>query len=307
MTVDLALSLRSADTGGWRDPARLAALAPGATLHPVDRRSSRDAEGELFVGLHLPAARPVETAWGRAESFRAVLSDLTEALGDPHVLGAYGSPGPFSAELPEDGSHFARWRGPDSLELRAGPGGPDLWLFPSSPMESWHWRQGHGDDHALGGFFAYRPDEATRGLGLPGGWSTDDWRVFEDAAAAFFRTLPAATWALDFELSFTVNGPDGVLFDVLCGDQLEVACLRDDAPPGWLPGPPVHERWTEMPYTTTAWDPGQVDGEALAELLADTARTLGVDSPRGLGLGDHAQRQNGYRVEYYGLTLREMP
>jgi hypothetical protein len=41
--------------------------------------------------------------------------------------------------------------------------------------------------------------------------------------------------------------------------------------------------------------------------MVDTLRDLGVGSPKGLSLTDHAQRVGDYDVDYYGLTLQENP
>jgi hypothetical protein len=39
----------------------------------------------------------------------------------------------------------------------------------------------------------------------------------------------------------------------------------------------------------------------------DTARLLGIESPKGLSLIDRAQTLGDYRVDFYGLTLTENP
>lgn len=350
--ADLARRLRVSDPGRWHeadlrnlvaefgwewsDPVagslagpRLTTGLPGAAgagwLRPVGEfEAPYVLEGEEFVGLYLPVSWPAGDSTAKAEGFRRAAETLTRALGPAPIMGVYGDPGPFFDTSPFWGSPFLRWRGGDnSLELRAGNDGAVLLLQPNDPVENWHWRQGHGEVFALGGFFATRPDPANGGLGLPGMWSTDDWSVFGGALADFLGTLPAEAVALgvtvDLGFHARVPGTKGpVLFHLRCGERLEIVYdVRDVASDGhdpvalgWTPTtttPAALEHWLEHSHGSGVFGPGEVDGRVLAGLVVDTARDLGVPSPRGLSLADHSQRLGSYYADYYGLTLRENP
>ncbi|MEU1786557.1 hypothetical protein ABZ553_11915 [Streptomyces sparsogenes] len=241
--VETARGLREADTGGWRESALRALVssfgwrwrqaagdAGEAWLRPTGRYESPFAhDGEEFVGLHVPVELVEGGAAAKAESFRRAAEALTEAFGRASIMGAYGGLGPFYESTPQWGSPFLRWRGkPDTLELRAGERGPELLLQPTDPVENWFWRQGHGEDFALGGFFGSLPVPANGGLGLPGYWRTDDWDVYTTALSDFLGSLPAATSALGIELDLGIHadvpgtyGP--VVFHISSGERLEIA------------------------------------------------------------------------------------
>lgn len=63
----------------------------------------------------------------------------------------------------------------------------------------------------------------------------------------------------------------------------------------------------DIRWHTGVHGPDRVPGRRLAETMVGTLRALGVPSPRDLALSDHAQKVNGYRVEYFGPTLQEFP
>lgn len=283
--------------------------------------------GEEYVGLHVPIAFSGDGPADKARAFRAAAAVLTEEFGDAPIMGVYGDPGPFYNPPPLWGSPFLRWRDQDnSLELHAGEHGPELLLQPTGPVENWFWRQGHGENYALGGFFGTRRDPANAGLGIPGGRRTEDWDVFTITLGNFLRTLPAETHALGIELGLGIHarvpGTHGpILFLLSCRDRLEIAYdteplgeLDENVPDpltfGWTPypsGAAVVDNWFDATHHSGSFGIGEVDGRALATMLVDTLRALGVSSPKDLGLADHSQRVGDYYVHYYGLTLRENP
>ncbi|QKV96386.1 hypothetical protein HUT19_35650 [Streptomyces sp. NA02950] len=336
--VDLARRLKGAETGDWS----------GAALRPLaedldQRRNGADAsawavrlrsvgrferdfvpDGQEYVGLYVPVAVPEGGAAGKAAAFRDAAQILTKEFGPAPIMGVYGDPGPFYDSAPLWGSPFLRWRDrEDTLELHAGEHGPELLLQPTEPVENWFWRQGHGEHHAIGGFFGTRQDPANAGLGFPGRWRTDDWDVFAGALGDFLTTLPAETTALGIELDLgfhaLVPGTYGpILFHLSCGERLEIvydteplgADITDPASFGWIAQatrPAALDHWLECPYHSGDFGIGEVDGRALGRMIVDTLRDLGVESPKQLSLSDHAQRVGEYRVDYYGLTLQENP
>jgi hypothetical protein len=347
---DLAQRLRTHDTG-WRE-SDLRTLAdefgwqwtdgpggpeletglPGASparLRPVDRFSKEHAtSGEEFVGLYVPLHTDCEhpVPADHAHAFRDVGRILKDALGPCSIMGAYGSPMPYYDTPPSWGSPFRRWRGPEnSLELHPTERGPELLLMPTAPQENWHWRQGHGERHALGGFFCIRRDPANAGLSLPGGWRTDDWDVFQRALGEFLETLAAETRALDTEITMAVHGsiPDSgkpMLCNLSSAQTLEIghyawttrevgdlgaATMREL---GWIPvedTAATHDHHDPVDFTTGAFAPGEADGRALARTVVGYLRAIGVPTPENLDLSDFAQELGDYYVEFYGLTLRQ--
>ncbi|WP_432009974.1 hypothetical protein [Streptomyces cucumeris] len=330
--VDLARRLKGAEAGGWSASA-VRALAEeigrgtdGAAA-PRVRTVERHEEdyvhgGQECIGLHVPVALPEGGAAEKAAAFRDAAEILTKEFGPASIMGVYGDPGPFYRATALWGSPFLRWRGrEDTLELYPGEGGPELLLQPTGPVENWFWRQGHGEPHAVGGFFGSRRVAANAGLGFPGRWRTDDWDVFGRALGDFLTTLPAETTALGVELDLGIHalvpgtyGP--VVFHLGCGERLEIAYdpdgldATDPVSLGWIAGttrPAALDHWIEAPYHSGDFGIGEVDGAALSRLIVDTLRGLGVASPKGLSLSDHAQRVGDYHVEFYGLTLGENP
>ena len=210
-------------------------------------------------------------------------------------MGAYGDLRPFYESTPAWGSPFLRWRGkPDTLELRAGERGPELLFQPTDPVENWFWRQGHGEDFALGGFFGSLPVPVNGGLGFPGYWSTDDWTSTPPRSSDFLGSLPAETSALgiglDLGIHALVPGTHGpVVFHILCGDRLEIVYSTEElegAGPGTDPAsfgldPGGHHArelshsidWT---HHSGVFGPDDTDGPRLARLLVGTLRDLGV-------------------------------
>lgn len=343
--VELAERLRGAETGGWTEegmrglaaalgwepagdgaPNRLHTDLPtgGARLHPVDGLVETYTSGERYLGLYVPVALVDGGAAAKADAFAGTARALTAKLGTAPIMGSYGDLGPFYDPTAPWGAPFLRWRGhPDSLELRAGDDGPELLLHPSDPVENWHWRQGHGEPHALSGFFGTRPDPANAYLGIPGGWTTDDWDTFTSALGGFLNCLAAETRALDIELSLGIHGliPGTYgprVFDIESAHTLELAFYEeyvdisalDMAALGWTPvteASAAMEHLFDVSHHTGASAPGEADGSALARTLVETAKALGIPSPRNLSLLDHCQSVAGYHVNYYGLTLQENP
>ncbi|WP_431771504.1 hypothetical protein [Streptomyces cucumeris] len=83
------------------------------------------------------------------------------------------------------------------------------------------------------------------------------------------------------------------MFHLGCGERLEIAYEPD----GLDATDPV----------SLGWIAGTTRPAALSRLIVDTLRGLGVASPKGLSLSDHAERVGDYHVEFYGLTLGENP
>jgi hypothetical protein len=336
--ADLARRLRAADTGGWT-PEGVNALADGlgwarggTADHPVlvTGRSSGDArlrpvgtyeepytDGESYVELAVPVGTAAPDAAAQAAAFRAANEELTAALGRPSVMGSHGDMGPFYGSGPHWGAPFLRWRGStDTLELRAGKAGPELVLQPTGPAENWFWRQGHGEEHAISGFFGSNRDPANAGLGFPGGWTARSWETVTRSLGDFLEALPAEAIALGvgFGMPFygRTRGSAPLLFDVTCGDRLAIGCFAPDgvdaASLGWgtvAEHPGTASIWgdDDPVWRVDAGGPGEPKGRALAEMLVATARAAGVTEPAGLIVGGEAEYVDTYHVRYYGLGL----
>src|SRR5688572_16964527 len=106
------------------------------------------------------------------------------------------------------------------------------------------------------------------------------------------------------------------VFHVASAHTLELALYEEDvdasaldmAALGWTPvaeAPAAMDHLFDVSHHTGASAPGEADGHALARTLVETAKALGIPSPRVLSLIDHCQSVDGYRVDYYGLTLQE--
>src|SRR5690606_19755535 len=96
-----------------------------------------------------------------------------------------------------------------TLELRAGEKGPELVLQPTDPAEYWFSSQGHGEEHAISGYFGYRRHPSNAGLDFPGDWYARSWGTVESALADFLGALPAETAALGVTIAapFYGGGP----------------------------------------------------------------------------------------------------
>ncbi|MFG3270847.1 hypothetical protein [Streptomyces luteogriseus] len=336
--AELARRLRAVDTCGWA-PEVVTALsdalgwarggtadqpllvtgrsAGDARLRPVGQYEERYTDGESYVELAVPVAVAAPDAPAQAAAFRAAREELTSALGRPSVMGSHGDMGPFYDSGPLWGAPFVRWRGsPDTLELRAGKAGPELVLQPTEPAENWFWRQGHGEEHALSGFFGSNRDPVNVGLGFPGGWTARSWETVTRSLGDFLGALPAEAHALGvgFGMPFYGRTAEGapLLFDVTCGDRLSIGCFAPDgvdaASLGWgtvAEHPATASVWRDDDpvWRVDAGGPGEPKGRALAEMLVATARAAGVSEPAGLIVGGEADYVDGYHVTYYGLGL----
>ncbi|MEU8776827.1 hypothetical protein [Streptomyces sp. NPDC048606] len=337
-TADLARRLLAADSGGW-SPEGVKALAAAlgwawqgtpdrpvlitgrpagdARLRPVGTYEERHVDGESYVELAVPVALVAPDAAAQAAAFRAAREEVTEALGRPSVIGSHGDLGPFFDSGQPWGTPFVRWRGtPDTLELRAGRTGPELVLQPTDPAEDWFWRQGVGEEHSIGGFFGSNRDAANAGLGFPGGWTARSWETLTRSLADFLDALPTETTALGIRIAMPLYGRDGrgapLLFDVVCGDRLAIACFARDevdaAALGWgtvaeHPGTASIFDDDDPVWRVDAGGPGEPKGRALAEMLVATAKAAGVAEPTDLIIGGEASYVDGYHVTYYGLGL----
>ncbi|WP_433455063.1 hypothetical protein ACQPXS_43955 [Streptomyces sp. CA-142005] len=321
----LARRLLTADADGWTETgtqALLAALGREGRLRAVGRFEEPYVNGEAYVELAVPVLRPADTAAAaQAAAFRAVSEELTAELGEASIMGVYGDLGPFYASGPAWGTPYLRWRGrPNTLELRAGADGPELVLQPTGPLENWFWRQGHGEEHAISGFFGSRNDPANIGLGHPGGWRARSWEAVTHSLADFLATLPAETTALGRPIGMPVYGRGAgpgapLLFEISCDDRLVIGCF----PPHDMDPRPEALGWGRMadhPATREVWDddqdprwrvdaggPGQPRGHELAEMLVATARAAGVRQPEDLVIGGEAEYMGPYHVTFYGLGL----
>ncbi|MEU5390950.1 hypothetical protein ACFYQT_09595 [Streptomyces tibetensis] len=336
--ADLARRLRAVDTGGW-SPEGVQAMADGlgwarggtadhpflvtgrsagdARLRPVGRYEERYVHGESYVELAVPVTTAAPDAAAQAAAFRAAREELTEALGRPSVMGSHGEMGPFYDSGAFWGAPFLRWRdSTDTLELRAGKAGPELVLQPTAPAENWFWRQGHGEEHAISGFFGSNRDPANAGLGFPGGWTARSWETVTRSLGDFLGALPAEAVALGvgFGMPFygRARGSAPLLFDVTCGERLSIGCFTPDgvdaASLGWgtvAEHPGTASVWSDDDpvWRVDAGGPGEPKGRALAEMLVATARAAGVSEPADLILGGEAEYVDGYHVTYYGLGL----
>ncbi|MEU3877548.1 MULTISPECIES: hypothetical protein [Streptomyces] len=323
--AQLAKRLLAADTDGWTEAgarALAAAVAPDARLRPVGQYEERYVDGEAYVELAVPVLKPADTgAAAQAAAFAEAREELTAELGEASIMGVYGDLGPFYASGPLWGTPYLRWRGrPNTLELRAGTAGPELVLQPTDPVESWFWRQGHGEEHAITGFFGSTRGPANAGLGFPGGWRAQRWETVTRALADFLSTLPAETTALGTPISMPIYGRGAgpgapLLFDISCSDRLSIACF----PPYDMDPNPETLGWgraADHPATREVWDddydprwridagaPGEPRGRELAETLVATARAAGVRDPQDLIVGGEAEYMSPYRVTFYGLGL----
>ncbi|GAA2269957.1 hypothetical protein GCM10010234_00260 [Streptomyces hawaiiensis] len=336
--ADLARRLLAVDTDGWspdgvkvmadglgwvrggtaEHPVLVTGRPPGdARLRPVGTFEEPYTDGESYVELAVPVAAVAPDDAAQAAAFRAAREELTAALGRPSVMGSHGDMGPFYDGGPPWGAPFTRWRGsPDTLELRAGWSGPELVLQPTGPAENWFWRQGHGEEHAISGFFGSNRDPANAGLGFPGGWTARSWETVTRSLGGFLGALPAETTALGIGIGMPVYGRTGgsapLLFDVTCDDRLSIGCFAPDgvdaAALGWgtvdeHPGTASVWRDDDPVWRVSAGGPGEPEGGALAEMLVATARAAGVSEPTDLIIGGEASYVDGYHVTYYGLGL----
>ncbi|MET4921550.1 hypothetical protein P3L51_04110 [Streptomyces sp. PSRA5] len=333
----LSVRLRAADTGGWTSDATRALVvrlgwgwsgSPGvvtgrstgdARLRPVGKFEERHVGGEAYVELAVPVRHTAPDPASQAEAFRLAKDELTAALGEASIMGVHGRLAPFLRTVPSWGSPYLRWRGEsDTLELRAGPTGPELVLLPTDPAESWFVRQGNGDELGITGFFGFRPDGSNGGLTFPGGWRARSWETMTRSLAAFLTTLPAETTALRTPMWMPIYGRikgkgAPILFDIDCGDRLMLASFADESVDpsalGWGTAatyPTTGRPWPDPNHPRLRIDaggPGRPDGQALAETIVATARAMGVESPEDLLIGSEAGDMGAYRVTFYGLGL----
>ncbi|MET9556230.1 hypothetical protein [Streptomyces sp. NPDC006645] len=333
----LAVRLRSADTGGWTaDATRALVVRLGwgwtggptvvtgrstgdARVEPVGKHEERYTRGEAYFELAVPVRHTAPDPASQAEAFRLVKEELTGTLGEASVMGVYGRRAPFVRTGQSWGSPYLRWRGePNTLELRAGPTGPELVLQPTDPAENWFVRQGYDDAFSITGFFGFRQDASNGGLTFPGGWQARSWETMTMALADFLTTLPAETTALRTPMWMAIYGRiEGkgapLIVDIDCGDRLMLASFVDESLD------PMSLGWgtvAEYPMTARTWPdandprlrvdaggPGRPDGKALAGTIVATARAMGVESPEDLRIESEAGDMGPYRVTYYGLGL----
>ncbi|MFG3114603.1 hypothetical protein ACGF4C_09415 [Streptomyces sp. NPDC048197] len=328
---DEVVDQASADDAGSR-----AAKAGDLRLRPVGPAEERYVEKETYLELvasltaTAPQADPVAQCdptsdpapepdpVRQAEMFRTAKDELADALGEPSAIGSYGSTGPYCDSTPAWGAPFLRWRGRrDTLELRAGSRGPELVLAPTAPAENWLWSLGHGEEHAISGYFGSRPGSANAGLSLPGRWAVRSWETLTDALAAFFTTLPAEFAALGIARVIPVYGRVGgsapILFDIDADRRLMLASYAerdiDPASFGWgtvAEHPMSRDTWHDdhdPRWRFDAGGPGEPRGRALAEMVVATARAEGVTSPHDLLIGGEGEDIGPYAVRFYGLGL----
>ncbi|MEU9124866.1 hypothetical protein AB0C96_34305 [Streptomyces sp. NPDC048506] len=330
---DLAHRLRAADTAGWSEDGARALVeslglgreaflggtsAGGLRLRPVSPAEQRYATQEAYLELAVTVATAEPDAASQAQAFRAANDDLTAALGEASVMGSYGPLGPYYGSTPAWGAPFLRWRGTaDTLELRAGPHGPELVLQPTAPMENWFSGLGHGEEHAITGFFGRRPGPSNAGLGLPARWSARSWDAVTASLADFFATLPAEFAALGIAKIIRLYGRLGggapALLDIDADSRLMLGSFADDdidpASFGWgtiAEHPRTRDTWGDdydPRWRYDAGGPGEPSGRALAEMVVASARAEGVADPGDLLIGGEGEDIGPYRVTFYGLGL----
>lgn len=190
-------------------------------------------------------------------------------------------------------------------------------LRPTDPAENWFVRQGNGEEHAISGFFGFRPDASNGGLTFPGGWKARSWETVTRALADFLTTLPAETSALRTPMWMPIYGRiEGkgapILFDVDCGDRLMLACFAgedvDASALGW--GTSADHPKTGRPWPDTRHPRLRIDAGGPRALRPGAGRDDRGDGPcHGCGLpedlliGAEAGEVGAYRVTFYGLGL----
>lgn len=330
--AELARRLAGAEPGGWTHAEVQALLdmgpaAEAARVVPTreaERMWLRDAE---VAEVALPVAPVPAGAVGQTAAFRSAFQAVETALGEPAVIGSYGSVGPYGRPVEGSGwgAPFVRWQGrwrAGSVELRAGRAGPELVLTPEGRWEFWVERL-HYDGPELDGFYGSHP---RAGVTLPAVVEVSGWDRWARTVGALLEVLPAEAAALGLVVNIPVyaflqqdkTGP--MLFDVRCdgrGDgRLFVGYYP---PPGAAVAPFGWSAAAELPHThpdlpgeeapplrVDAGGPGEVDGGAVGELLAATAQAAGVETAMNVVQGGEGEQVGRWpcRVTWYGLGAR---
>ncbi|WP_330334289.1 hypothetical protein OHS33_34130 [Streptomyces sp. NBC_00536] len=290
----------------------------GAVLVPVGAREREWAPLEEFLEVVVPLGRPAPEPRAQAVEYRRAADAVRGVLGDATYGGSHGSTGPYGRRegRPLWGSPFLRWRQDGvTLELRAGPAGPELVLQPSAPWESWYALGGRGFVGVLEGSGA--PLEHPR-------WeSAGDWDGLKLSIGAFLRTLPAVTVATGMSQSLSLYGRVGdaapIMFDIVCDDRLYLGyCeyLVEDAARGekaaglgWTRReslPPGHIRAGddgEPPWRVDAGGPGEVRAPDMASLIVRTAQAAGVRRATDLMIGGEGAYRRPYELHFAELAM----
>ncbi|SCL20712.1 hypothetical protein GA0074692_0958 [Micromonospora pallida] len=279
-----------------------------ARLHPA---------GAEHAHLSVPLARGDAAVTAQLERFRRAAAAVSAVLGPATVRGTYGVFGPPHSARPSWGSPYLRWRRPypgDTVELSAGPNGPELVLHPTGPVEAWFLRGWPGDGVMCELAWteqAYADGEAAHGHSfggheVPGVTPHEDWPAFERALGGWLTTVSAEQEALGLSLAPVIGGP-GFGFDVLPGrDRLVIGGFIDsavDAPAlGWLSPDAVSDDPYGMggPEWRLLGGPADaVDGDGLARVLVDTARACGLHGPRDLAIFDGKSARLPDKTNYW--------
>ncbi|MCF2531619.1 hypothetical protein [Yinghuangia soli] len=352
--VELAQRLRSADPQGWTAQGTRALVAalgwewsePGdgddevpvrtgretgdARLRPGDKYAERYVGSEEFIELAVPLTAPLTGTAAQVGAFAEARRQLVQALGPAPVAGSYGSLGPIYGRTVSWGAPFLRWRGEEnSLELRAGQGGPELVLQPTDPIENWFWRSGVGEEFSIEGYFGADRSPANGGLGFPGRWYAQSWQTVTSALGEFLDSLAAELTALGLTVSMPLYGRAGdngapLLFDITYReDRLVVGCFLPDGTEhadgsgavdarelGWgtvADHPETAEVCSddeEPRWRIDGGGPDEASGRAIAAVMVATARAIGVAEPSDLILGGEGESVGRYDMTFYGLGLR---
>lgn len=278
----------------------------GARARQLRETPSGDWPGaEKYPHRTVSLGSACDTVSEQVEYFRRAAAAVSAVLGPATVRGTYGVYGPpYSARRPSWGSPYLRWRRPypgDTVELSAGPDGPELVLHPTGPVEAWFLR-GWLDDGVMCELAwtepAYKDAEAEHGHSfdgheIPGVAPHGNWEAFERALGGWLTTVSAEQQALG--LSFApVFGGGGFGVDLLAGrDRLVIGGFVGsgvDAPAlGWLPPDAVaDDPWggSGPEWRLLGGPMGAVDGPAMARVLVETARASGLAGPADLTIFD---------------------
>lgn len=256
------------------------------------------------------------TVTAQVEQFRRADAAVSAVLGPATVRGTYGVLGPPHSTRPSWGSPYVRWRRPepgDTVELTAGPDGPELVLHPTGPAEGWLLRRWPGDGVLCELAWtepAYKEAEAAHGHSfdgheIPGVTPHGNWDAFERALGGWLTTVSAEQQALSLSFAPVIAGA-GFGLDLLPGrDRLVIGGFLSeavDAPAlGWLPPDAVpDDPYRGGPEWRLLGGPmGAVDGPALAGVLVATARACGLAGPADLTIIDGKSARLPDKANYW--------
>lgn len=309
---DAALS-----AAGWRKQEDLSYVAGGGHVRIEARRTrvgairprSHDPDQVLALSVLLDVDLDCANLLSEPDAFAHAARQLADLLGPPSAKGAHAAADPYSPGA-SWGSPFLRWRGQEnSLELLAGPHGPELWLLPTDEVEGWPVAASSGrwSPSDIGGFLVVDDADprnwADPRMVLPGTMGEESWSLFSSALSQFFARLPAELEALRMRLFVTLQtadgsggiliaaGPESIILGLRCGPGEATERILDEVgrwiptgdvcPPGWetVPNGRLHRYKSDIA-------PSGDEGADLAEMLVRTVQLLGVADPQAFGTVD---------------------